>query len=141
MLDNALVGMFKRVEEKSRVIIAEGGDPIANAYRIVELVKQWEKSPRCTDKVGRYALTQTPPWRGFLLPAGFAPCGLFCARTGRALRVRTGCQEHAGGTPAREPRARRREGTPAREGSPARQHARPPTDPSLTALNPDTKCA
>jgi hypothetical protein len=44
MLDNALVGMFKRVEEKSRVIIAEGGDPIANAYRIVELVKQWERA-------------------------------------------------------------------------------------------------
>ena len=44
MLDNALLGMFHRVEQKSRAIIEGSGNPISKAHQITNLVKQWEKA-------------------------------------------------------------------------------------------------
>ena len=45
MLDNALVGLHKQVEDRAKTILAEDGatDPLTAAARIMELVKQWER--------------------------------------------------------------------------------------------------
>jgi len=42
-MDTALSGMYRRVNKRAEEILAEDGDPIINAYRVVELVKQWER--------------------------------------------------------------------------------------------------
>ena len=45
MLDNALAGLYKQVEDRAKTILAEDGatDPLTAAARIMEVVRQWER--------------------------------------------------------------------------------------------------
>ena len=43
-IDKALAAMYRKVEKKAQEILAEEGSPIVNAYRVVALVKEWEKA-------------------------------------------------------------------------------------------------
>lgn len=42
-MDDALLGVYCKIEERARTIIEGSNDPIANAFQIVDLVRQWEK--------------------------------------------------------------------------------------------------